>query len=143
MSGSPRNIGALLNAIDALRPVLSAAAGSYGLAGIEVDRTSAGSMLWVTQTGAVAGAPSAVAVDSKLQHRNSSAESWVDVPVSIANPAVAIAQITAANTTRTVRIDFSTLKANVRAVTQVAFTGGTSPTIAIAQQFVLDRLIET
>jgi hypothetical protein len=143
MANSPRNIGALLNAVAALRPAAQVAAAAFGLVGLEVDRESAGSMLWIVQTGAITGAPSATAIDSKLQHRNSAAESWTDVVVSPGNPAVAIQTITAADTLRAVRIDLSGFKRFIRPATTVAFTGGTSPAANLNQLFILDKLIET
>lgn len=140
---SPRNIGGHLNPVDALRPVDAITAAAFALVGLEVDRETANSMCWVTQTGAVTGAPSATTVDSKLQHRNSSAESWVDCAVTPGNAAVAITQITAANTLRKVNIDLTPYKRFVRAVTSVVHTAGTTPKIGLSQTFILDKFIET
>lgn len=143
MAASPRNIGALLNAVAAVLPVAQVGVAAYGLLGVEVDRESAGSMLCIVQNGALTGAPATTAIDAKLQHRNSAAEGWVDVPTSPGNPIVAIPQITAAGTLRAVRIDLSGCKRFIRSATQVVFTGGTTPSTVLNELFVFDKLIET
>jgi hypothetical protein len=129
----PDNIGGLVTAVDALRPVESAAAASFALKGVAVDLEKHQSALLMVSTGAVTGSPASQTVDAKLQHSDTTTDGdFSDVAAHANNPAVAITQITAADSRRYLEVmRTQTLKRYVRLVFTVAFSGGSSPKIGL------------
>lgn len=133
-----QNIGGLVTARPALRPVSQAAAAAFSLKGPGLDRSAWESLLLMVQVGLATGAPASFTVDAKLQHSDTDVDgNYVDVVADVNNPAVAIAQITAASTQKHLEIALTGLKQWVRIVFTVAFSGGTSPTILLAADFVV------
>lgn len=132
-----RNIGGDVTAKAALRPVASAAAASFSLVGVVINRAQFQSLLLKVTSGAKTGAPTTLSVKAKLQESDASGGTYTDVAVGPANAAVAIADITDNNQERWLEIDMSGLKEFVRVVFEVAFSGGTSPTIFIAAEAIL------
>lgn len=138
--GNSRNIGGEVTIKDVIRPRASAAAGTYGVTGATIDRSNFTSMLVEVKTGASAGTPDSFAVDAKLQD-SADGSSWADVAASASNPAVAITQITAVNTSRFLEIDLSGLRRYVRMVAQVAFSGGSTPTVGLSASAALKPVV--
>lgn len=134
---APRNIGGLVTITPALRPVNRAAATSYSLSGIVINRLKYQSGLFIVSAGVDEGTPDSFALDAKLQECDTSGGTYTDVATSIANPAVAITQITTEATERWLEIDFSGLKEFVKLQFQLTFVGGSSPKLAIGAMAVL------
>jgi hypothetical protein len=134
MSTFPHNIGGEATCKVGIRPLVSAAAGSFGVAGVSIDRQSILSALLIVSLGAVTGAPSAIAVDVKLQESDDNS-TFTDVPSG------AITTLTAANTNGFLAVDLAGRKRFIKPVGQVAFTGGTSPTIGLSAHLVLGGLL--
>ena len=132
---APRNVGGLVTSRTALRPQASAAAAAFSLVGLTVDREAFQSALFKTITGAATGAPSAVAVTSKLQD-SEDGTTFADVAASQSNPSVT-SSVAAVNSSGILEVDLSPLRRYVRMVHTVAFTGGTSPTVQIAAECIL------
>jgi hypothetical protein len=86
--------------------------------------------------GAVGGAPSAVTVQSTLQHSSDNA-TWTNYTPDGAASAAQTSAVSAASTQTTLAVDLSGANRYLRVVTTVAFTGGTSPTALIAANLVL------
>lgn len=131
-----RNIGGVVTAKTALRAAAQAAAASYALEGASIDREKFDSALFHVQSGVDEGTPTSFAVDAKLQD-SANGSSWADVSTSASNPSVAITQITTENADRFLEIDLTPLRRYVRLVFTVAFSGGSSPKVALAADAVL------
>lgn len=130
MSQFPRNIGSEVLFKPSIRPLESAAAGSFAITGIGIDRQSFLSALLCVSVGASSGSPSALAVDVKVQDSDDNS-SFADVS------GAAISQITAVNTHTTLALDLSGRKRYVRVLGQVAFTGGSSPKVGLSASLML------
>lgn len=125
------NIGAGVKNFPVVRPIEQVAASAFSVVGTAVDLQNYESFVWEVTTGALTGSPSAQTVDAKLQHSEDNS-TWADVAAGPSNPAVAITQITAANSDRRVEIDRRPLRRYVRALFTVAFTDGSTPKIGLA-----------
>lgn len=129
----PRNVAAVATVKQALRAFNQPAAASYSLVGLTIDRSDGGyesAMFWLF-LASVLGTPTTFAVDAKLQD-SADGSSWADVTADGAggiNTKVAMTQRTAINTQDYFAVDLSRLRRYVRLVFQVAFVGGTSPSI--------------
>lgn len=126
-----QDIGGMIDVVSSIRPVASAAAGSYSLVGAAVDTKGFESAVLAVSTGAATGTPSALAVDVKLQECDTSGGSYSDVADA------AISQITAVNTDGRVSVKLTGLKRYVKAVATVAFTGGSTPTVGVKADVIL------
>jgi hypothetical protein len=128
------NIGALLALATSVLP--QAAAASVNGAG--VDRMAHGmplSCVLHQVAGAESGAPTAVSVQTKLQH-SADNSTWADYDPPGSATVAQTAALAAASSENAVAIDLSSANRYVRAVTTIAFTGGTSPTILVAADIV-------
>jgi hypothetical protein len=133
---APRNVGGLVTSRTALRPQASAAAAAFSLLGLSIDREAFQSALFKLFTGAVTGTPTSFAVSSKLQD-SADGSAWADVVASQANPTVTIPDVIAINSNNILEVDLSGLRRFVRMVHTVAFVGGTSPTVLLAEECIL------
>jgi hypothetical protein len=119
-----------VKALVSLRPQ-AAAAGTIN--GTGADTSGYNSAMLVLEAGAVAGSPTAQTLDVKVQESDDNS-TFTDVT------GWSLAQITAANQSRVLRLDgLDARKRYVRAVAVVGFTGGTSPTWQIAAEILLGR----
>ncbi len=129
------NIGALLAAVTSVFPQSSAAA---TVDGSSIDRDAhsmAGSCVLHQVAGALGGAPSTASVITKLQD-SADNSTFADYKPDGVNVATTVA-LTAADTENSVNVDLAAARRYIRAVTTVAFTGGTSPTALVAADVIL------
>lgn len=136
-SRAPRNVGGLVTTKTALRPQASTGAASYGLAGLAINRSDFQSALIKITAGAKTGTPTTVNVKAKVQHCDTEGGTYADIAVGPANPAVAVSDITDQNQERYLELDLSGLKEFIKVVFEVAFTGGSTPSIFLASEAVL------
>lgn len=130
-----RNIGALLSTVTSVEPQSSGAA---AINGTSIDRQAhsmAGCCVLHQAAGAVTGAPAATSVVTKLQHSPDNA-TWADYQPDDVNTAQNAA-LTAANTENSLSVDLTAANRYIRAVTTVAFTGGTTPAVLVVADVVL------
>jgi hypothetical protein len=135
-----RNIGALVALVTSVRPQSSGAATINGVAIDRFAHNLSGSCVLEQTVGAISGAPTTSSVVTKLQH-SPDGTTWSDFQIGGATQQTAAA--TAQNTEQSVAIELTDANRFVRAVTTVAFTGGTSPAALVAALLVLagqDRL---
>ncbi len=123
-----RDQGSSIRVLAGFSPVITGAATINGAA---IDRIGFGSAVLHGRSGAVAGAPSAQTYDLRLQESPDGATGWVDITGS------AIPQIVAVNAESERDIDLSGAQRFIRAVGVIAFTGGTTPTLAVDATVVL------
>jgi hypothetical protein len=129
MSGditTQRNIGSLLSPIFSVRPQ-SPAAGVVN--GVSIDRqlhSMAGCCAVHSGIGAITGAPTTASVITKLQDSADNV-TFADYLPDGANVAV-LPALTAANAEGNLAVDLTLARRFIRAVSTVAFTGGTTPT---------------
>lgn len=123
-----RNIGAFIKTVVGIDPD-NASAGTIN--GAAIDRTGFESCVLHLAAGAASGAPTTQAIDAKLQESADGATGWTDIEDA------AVTQITADDTDGEVDVDLSGAKQFIRAVVEVAFTGGTTPAIPVAAAVVL------
>lgn len=129
------NIGAYAVEVSSVRPVASAAA---TINGASIDRQAHSmplSAIMRTSTGAETGAPSAVSVQSTLQHSPDNS-TWTNFLFDGTNTAQGAA-IAAVNTDQNYAVDLALAYRYVRISTVVGFTGGTSPTIGVSAGLIL------
>lgn len=133
---SQRNIGAFIGVVTSVAPQ---AATAETINGTAIDRFAHNmplSCVLHQVTGAETGAPTTASVQTKLQH-SADDSAWSDY-VQPGDSAVAeTSALTAANKENSFAIDLSSASRFIRAVSIVAFTGGTSPTIEVAADIVL------
>lgn len=128
------NIGALVVPVTSVFPE-SAAAGTIN--GASIDRTLhnlAGSCVLHQVVGAESGAPTTTSVQTTLQHSPDNS-TWSNY--QIGSTVQQTAALTAASGENTAAIDLTGAYRFIRAVTVVAFTGGTSPAILVAADIIL------
>ena len=134
---SQLNIGALAVPISGVRPQ-SASAGVIN--GASIDRAAHNlplSCVLHQNVGALGGAPTTTSVVTKLQD-SADNTTFADYAPASANSVVqACAALTATNTDNLANINISSARRYIRAVTTVAFTGGTSPTALVAAAVVI------
>jgi hypothetical protein len=134
---SQLNIGALAVPTSGVRPQ-SASAGAIN--GASVDRAARNmplSCLLHQNVGALGGAPSTTSVVTKLQDSADNSSFADYAPANQNNVVQACAALTATNTDNAVGINLSSARRYIRAVTTVAFTGGTAPTALVAATLVV------
>lgn len=129
----PTDIGAHLTAKFGVAPSLQAAGALNGAA---INRQGLNSAVLITESGAVAGAPSAQTLDAKIQDSADGSTGWADfLPAGAGSGS--ITQITAANSIARKRVNLMTAKQFIRVVQTAGFTAGTAPTIGAASVVVL------
>ena len=129
-----RNIGSLVVPVTSVFPE-SAAAGTIN--GSSIDRTLhnlPNSCVLHQVVGAESGAPTTTSVQTTLQHSPDNS-TWSNY--QIGSNVQQTAALTAANSENTAAIDLGGAYRFIRAVTAVAFTGGTSPAILVAADIIL------
>ena len=129
-----RNIGALVALVTVLPPE-SSSGGT--LNGSTIDRILHGlanSCVLHQMVGTVSGAPTALSVQTALQH-SPDGQTWSPFQINGWTPQTAA--LTAANTDGTVSIDLTAACRFIRPVMTVAFTGGTTPAALVAADLVL------
>ena len=129
-----RNIGALVALVTSIPPESSSGGAINGTA---IDRTLHGlanSCVLHQMVGAVSGAPTAVSVQTKLQHSPDNT-TWSDFQINGTTQSAPV--LTATNTDDGVAIDLTTAYRFIRAEMTVAFTGGTTPAAVVASDLVL------
>ena len=122
-----RDIGSIVKVQKGNDPA-NASAGTRN--GAAIDRLSLGNPLSCVlhgTCGAATGTPSAQSVDLKLQDSADGSTGWADIV------GAAITQLVANSTESEIDVDLSSTKRYLRTVEVVAFTGGTSPAIPVAQ----------
>ena len=131
------NIGGIVFPLSGVRPQ-SASAGTIN--GASIDRMAHEMPLSCVvhqNVGAVGGAPTTTSVITKLQD-SADGSTFADYAPASANAVVqATAAVTAANTDNSMSVNLSSARRYIRAVTTVAFTGGTSPTALVAAMVLL------
>lgn len=131
-----RNIGGHVSTVT---PVPPQSSGAATIDGSSIDRfthSMALSCVLHTVLGAVSGSPSAVSVQSTLQHSPDNS-TWANYPNAQA-PA-----LTAASTENSLNVDLTPAQRYIRVVTVVGFTGGSSPAALLAADLIVageDRL---
>lgn len=133
---APRNVGGIATMRTALRPQANAGAAAFTLLGLGIDRDAFQSALIKVVTGASSGAPTSFIVSAKLQDSEDNT-TFADVVATQSNPAVALANVIAVNSSAFLEIDLSSLRRYIRVVFTVSFVGGTSPTILVAAEIEL------
>jgi hypothetical protein len=131
-----KNIGAFIALVSSVLPQ-AASAGTVN--GAAVDRFAHGTALSAVVhavTGALTGAPTTTSVTTKIQH-SPDGTTWADYTQPGGAAVAAAAAITTAGTDSSVSVDLSSANRYVRAVSVVAFTGGTTPTVFTAADIVL------
>ena len=130
-----KNIGGMAVSLQSVDPVVSPAA---TINGTSIDRQAHAmplSALLHTQTGQETGAPTGVSVQSTLQD-SADGTNFANYLFDGVNTATAPAVI-AISADGNYSVDLTLARRFLRIVTVVAFTGGTSPTIAVAAELVL------
>ncbi|MDE3017034.1 MAG: hypothetical protein KGI29_08985 [Pseudomonadota bacterium] len=129
-----RNIGSIVVPVTSVFPQ-NAAAGTID--GTSIDRTLhnlAGSCVLHQVVGADSGAPSALSVQTTLQH-SPDESTWSNY--EIGTTVQQTAALTAVNSENTAAIDLTGAYRFIRAVQVVSFTGGTSPEALVAADIIL------
>lgn len=126
------DIGSAVWVAKAINPQ-AAAAGAIN--GTSMDRMTAGeqgfrSCVCKLSVGATTGTPTSFTVDAKLQD-SADGTTFADV-----SPAQNLTQLTTANSETRLGVNLLNLRRYVRMVVTPAFVGGTSPTVAVAAEFV-------
>ena len=129
---SQLNIGALAVPISGVRPQSASAGVSNGAS---IDRAAHNlplSCVLHQNVGAIGGAPTTTSVITKLQDSADNTTFADYAPSNQNNVVQACAALTATNTDNLANINLTSARRYIRAVTTVAFTGGTSPTALVA-----------
>ena len=129
-----RNIGSLVFPVTGVFPQ-TAAAGTVN--GVSIDRTLhnlPNSCVLSQAAGSVSGAPTALNVQTTLQHSPDSA-AWSNYQVGGVTQQTAA--LTAANSANAAPIDLTGAYRFIRTVTVVTFTGGTTPTVPVTTNVIL------
>jgi hypothetical protein len=131
---SIHNVGSYVVPITSVFPE-SAAAGTIN--GSSIDRALHNmpqSCVLHQVAGAESGAPTTTSVQTTLQHSPDNS-TWSNY--QIGTTVQQTAALTAASTENTASIDLAGAYRFIRAVTAVAFTGGTSPAVLVAADIIL------
>ncbi len=131
------NVGALAVPTSGVRPQ-NASAGTIN--GAVLDRMAHNmplSCVLHQNLGAIGGAPTTTSVITKLQDSADNTTFADYAPANQNSVVQACAALTATNTDNTANINLSSARRYIRAVTTVAFTGGTSPTALVAATLVI------
>ena len=128
------NVGSYVVPVTSVFPE-SASAGTIN--GASIDRTLhnlPNSCVLHQVVGAESGAPTTTSVQTTLQHSPDNS-TWSNY--QIGSTVQQTAALTAANSEDTAAIDLGGAYRFIRAVTAVAFTGGTSPAVLVAADIIL------
>lgn len=130
-----RNIGGMVGHVT---DVLPQSAGAGSVNGTAIDRSAHNmplSCLLHQAAGAVSGAPSTTSVQTKLQDSadGTTFADYLPDGVNVAETAALSAQ----NTQNSAAVSLTSARRYIRAVTIVAFTGGTSPAVLVSAGLVL------
>jgi hypothetical protein len=128
------NVGSYIVPVTSVFPE-SAAAGTVN--GASIDRALHNmpqSCVLHQVAGAESGAPTTTSVQTTLQHSPDNS-TWSNY--QIGTTVQQTAALTAASTENTASIDLAGAYRFIRAVTAVAFTGGTSPAVLVAADIIL------
>jgi hypothetical protein len=128
------NVGSFVVPVTSVFPE-SASAGTIN--GASIDRTLhnlPNSCVLHQVVGAESGAPTTTSVQTTLQHSPDNS-TWSNY--QIGTTVQQTAALTAANSEDTAAIDLGGAYRFIRAVTAVAFTGGTSPAVLVAADIIL------
>lgn len=134
------DINAYIKPVVGVVPTASAAA---TINGASIDRINYQSAVLVANTGAETGSPSARSLNAKIQHSTDGSTGWNDYTDPTTGAVAAITAITAASTQAKVAVNLSAAKRYIRVVETVAFTGGTSPTLAVSGHVILGGALVT
>lgn len=137
-----KNIGAYVKSLAGIAPQSNDLATAVN--GADIDRLANAtplSMVLLAHLGALSGAPSALALEFRVQHADDNAGSpgtYADYQIDGANVSISFDE-TETNTLKELDIDLSGAKRWVRVqITDgSAFTGGTSPEALVAAEYIL------
>lgn len=127
------DVGAQLTTKIGNVPVAASAGTRNGAA---IDRQGFLSAVISATCGAATGTPTSFTYDAKVQDSADGSTGWADYKPDGATVA-AITQITAVNTNGRRNVNLVNAKRYIRVVETVAFVGGTSPTLAVAEDVIL------
>jgi len=133
-TATQHNIGAYIAVATSILPQAATAS----VNGVGLDRLAHNlplSCVLHAVVGAETGAPSAVSVQTKLQHAPDNA-TWADYDYPGSTTVAQTAALTGVNTEASAPIDLSSANRYVRAVSTITLTGGTSPTIEVAADII-------
>jgi len=122
----PGNLGEQVRTLQAIVPQAAPDGTCYGTA---ADRTDFHYAVLAVDTGASAGAPTAVSITAKVQD-STDGTTWADV-------AGATASALGANAHGEINLDLRLARKYVRAAVTVLHTGGTTPTTQVSAVWVL------
>lgn len=134
------DIGAALDVVSAFEPTALDDSPSAGDLGTAIDRRTYDmpqSGVLHVRLGNATGSPTAIEVDAKVQHRETTTDDWEDLGDQPNGEDPAIAQLTAADAQGSVNFNLVGAKRYIRVRVDVDMTGGTSPTILVVATFVL------
>jgi hypothetical protein len=124
------NYGALFEYVRGSAPIALSAGAQNGDA---INRTGMQSCKLIADIGAATGTPTTIAVDCKLQHSADGSTGWADYTDPDTGAVAAITQSTTGNEVKQVNVNLKGAYNYIRTVTTVAFTGGTTPAVPVAQ----------
>lgn len=132
-----KKLGALFKPVIGLAPLANSAGTRNGSA---IDRSPAGGVNYAgctlaVQVGTPTGSPTSFTVDVKLQDSADGSTGWADYKPDGSTTA-AITQATAAGLAE-IDVDLSGAKRYIRVVEVVAFVGGSSPAVPVADAVIL------
>jgi hypothetical protein len=127
-------VGGEIKVVSGIQPKARDASTEYGTG---VDRTGFASCVLQAMAGPTSGTPTTQTCDVKLQHSDASGSGYVDFQPGGVAAAGAVAQLTAADTSKRKAINLAGAKQYIRVAAVTAFTGGTTPTFASSASLVL------
>jgi hypothetical protein len=129
---TPTDVGSILTAKIGNVPVAASAGTRSGTA---IDRQGFSSGVLVAMSGAATGTPTTQTLDAKIQDSDDGSTGWADY--NDGSGVVSLTQITAVNTVGRKRFNLIRAKRFIRVQEVVAFTGGTTPTLAVGESVIL------
>ena len=126
------DIGAHVKTLSAFRPVAQAAGSPTAIA---LDRLGFNSCELHVGTGASTGAPTSLTVDASITHSDTSGGAYTAYTPPTGS--AAIAQITGVNSEARASVNLAGAKRFVKGDCDVAFVGGTAPTVVVDAELVL------
>lgn len=122
-----RHLDGRIKVISGYEPEVAEAGTVASPAAIERDKNyEEGVAVFVN--GAATGAPSAMALTHKVQHREASGDAWADYAVA--------EDVTEDDKVTTIHLDAKDMKKYVQLVTVVAFTDGITPAVPISSTLI-------
>jgi len=113
------DIGSYIKATGSIFP--QTISGSSAVNGSAVDRSGYESCMVAASVGAATGSPTSYSVATKLQDSANGTNGWTDIASG--------ATISADNTGSALRVDLSSARQYIRAVSTPTFSGGSSPAV--------------